>query len=142
MSVGPRGRSEGILVERLEDGLVIFDTRTDQAHSLDGAAAAVWSAADGTRTVSEIAETTGVGEVGVLAALEMLGGRDLLVTVGPLARSLGDGFDGEVRGTGDAAEAAALVPELLEPGDVVLVKASNGVGLELVCKALEARGAG
>jgi UDP-N-acetylmuramoyl-tripeptide--D-alanyl-D-alanine ligase len=69
-------------------------------------------------------------------------GVDLLVTVGPLARSMAEGFDGEVRGTADAAEAATLVPELLEPGDVVLVKASNGVGLELVCKALGARGAG
>ena len=32
-----------------------------------------------------------------------------------------------------------VVPELLAPGDVVLVKASRGVGLELVCRALGAR---
>jgi hypothetical protein len=86
MSARPQGRSEGILVERLEDGLVIFDTRTDQAHSLDAAAAAVWSAADGTRTVSEIADTTGLGEVSVLAALHELGGRDLLVDPMPVSR--------------------------------------------------------
>jgi UDP-N-acetylmuramyl pentapeptide synthase len=36
----------------------------------------------------------------------------------------------------DAGEAAALVPELLEPGDVVLVKGSRGVGLELVSESL------
>ena len=40
----------------------------------------------------------------------------------------------------DADEAAAIVPELLAPGDVVLVKASRGVGLELVCRALGGAG--
>jgi len=34
------------------------------------------------------------------------------------------------------AEAAALVPELVVPGDTVLVKASRGIGLEVVADAL------
>ena len=68
-------------------------------------------------------------------------GVDLLVTVGPLAAAMADGFDGEVHSVADAGEAAALVPELLEPGDVVLVKASRGVGLELVCRGARAQGA-
>jgi UDP-N-acetylmuramoyl-tripeptide--D-alanyl-D-alanine ligase len=61
---------------------------------------------------------------------------DVLVTVGPLAAAMADGFDGEVHSTRDAGEAAALLPDLVRPGDVVLVKASRGVGLELVCGAL------
>jgi UDP-N-acetylmuramoyl-tripeptide--D-alanyl-D-alanine ligase len=65
-------------------------------------------------------------------------GVDLLVTVGPLARSMAEGFDGAVECADNAAEAAALLPALVEPGDVVLVKASRGVGLELVCQALMA----
>jgi UDP-N-acetylmuramoyl-tripeptide--D-alanyl-D-alanine ligase len=65
-------------------------------------------------------------------------GVDVLVTVGPLAAAMGDAFDGELHAVADAGEAAALVPELLAPGDVVLVKASRGVGLELVCHALSA----
>jgi UDP-N-acetylmuramyl pentapeptide synthase len=36
-----------------------------------------------------------------------------------------------------AAEAAALVRELVEPGDTVLIKASRGVGLEVVAEALQ-----
>jgi UDP-N-acetylmuramyl pentapeptide synthase len=36
----------------------------------------------------------------------------------------------------DAAAAAALASELVGPGDVVLVKASRGVGLEVVAEAL------
>jgi UDP-N-acetylmuramoyl-tripeptide--D-alanyl-D-alanine ligase len=65
-------------------------------------------------------------------------GVDVLVTVGPLAAAMGDAYDGEIHAVSDAGEAAALVPELLEHGDVVLVKASRGVGLELVCGALGA----
>ena len=37
----------------------------------------------------------------------------------------------------DAQAAAAAVPALLEPGDTVLLKASRGVGLEVVARALE-----
>jgi UDP-N-acetylmuramyl pentapeptide synthase len=65
-------------------------------------------------------------------------GVDVLVTVGSIAAAIGDPFDGELYAVADAGEAAALVPELLEPGDVVLVKASRGVGLELVSEALVA----
>jgi UDP-N-acetylmuramoyl-tripeptide--D-alanyl-D-alanine ligase len=63
-------------------------------------------------------------------------GVDVLVAVGPLAAAMEDGFEGELHQVGDAAEAAALVPDLLRPGDIVLIKASRGVGLELVCRTL------
>ena len=72
-------------------------------------------------------------EIGAHAAQR---GVDLLVTVGPLAAAMGPAFGGTTRAVADAAEAAALVPELLEPGDTVLVKASRGVGLEAVGGAL------
>jgi UDP-N-acetylmuramoyl-tripeptide--D-alanyl-D-alanine ligase len=68
-------------------------------------------------------------------------GVDLLITVGPLAARMTDAFDGETHAVADAAEAAALVPELLAPGDTVLVKASRGVGLELVGRSLQATAA-
>ena len=63
-------------------------------------------------------------------------GVNLLVTVGPLAAAMLDAYDGEGHAVADAGEAAALVPELVEPGDTVLVKASRGVGLEVVAAAL------
>ena len=40
-------------------------------------------------------------------------GVDVLVTVGPLAAAMADRFDGEVHPVADAADAAALLPELL-----------------------------
>ncbi len=65
-------------------------------------------------------------------------GVDLLVTVGPLAAEMGVGWpDGAVRAVADARAAADLVPTLVRPGDTVLVKASRGVGLEVVGEALD-----
>ena len=66
-------------------------------------------------------------------------GIDVLVTVGPLAKAIGEDFPREVHAVENAQAAAALVPGLLADGDIVLVKASRGVGLELVCRALGAR---
>jgi UDP-N-acetylmuramoyl-tripeptide--D-alanyl-D-alanine ligase len=61
-------------------------------------------------------------------------GVDLLVTVGPRAAAMqGD------HAVADAAEAAGLLPELVEPGDTIVVKASRGVGLEVVADALTAQ---
>jgi UDP-N-acetylmuramoyl-tripeptide--D-alanyl-D-alanine ligase len=63
---------------------------------------------------------------------------DVLITVGPLAAAMTERFGGESYPVADAGEAAALLPELLAPGDAVLVKASRGVGLEVVCATLQA----
>ncbi len=76
-------------------------------------------------------------ELGELAGAA---GVDLLVTVGPLATEIADAFDGESVSVADAAEAAAIVPELLADGDLVLVKGSLGVGLKAVCDALVGAG--
>jgi UDP-N-acetylmuramoyl-tripeptide--D-alanyl-D-alanine ligase len=64
---------------------------------------------------------------------------DLLITVGPLAAAMTDTFapQNAAHSTQTAPEAAALAQQLLQPGDTVLVKASRGVGLELVCGALQ-----
>ena len=66
-------------------------------------------------------------------------GVDLLVTVGPLAAAIAERFDGELHSVPTRPTAAQVVPELLRAGDVVLVKGSRGVGLELVCRALRDR---
>jgi UDP-N-acetylmuramoyl-tripeptide--D-alanyl-D-alanine ligase len=65
-------------------------------------------------------------------------GVDVLITVGPLAARMAETFGGETHRTADAAEAAALTRELLRPGDTIVVKASRGVGLEVVAQSLQA----
>jgi UDP-N-acetylmuramoyl-tripeptide--D-alanyl-D-alanine ligase len=74
-------------------------------------------------------------EIGAYAASA---GVELLIAVGRRAAAMLDRYDGEAHAVADAAEAAALARELVGPGDVVLVKASRGVGLEVVAEALAA----
>ena len=63
-------------------------------------------------------------------------GVDVLVTVGRRAAAMVEPFGGEAYPVANATEAAALIGEILQPGDTVLVKASRGVGLEVVVEAL------
>ncbi|MDA0164849.1 UDP-N-acetylmuramoyl-tripeptide--D-alanyl-D-alanine ligase [Solirubrobacter ginsenosidimutans] len=66
-------------------------------------------------------------------------GVDVLVAVGPLSSVMPASFGGESYVAADATSAASVVAGLVAPGDVVLVKASRGIGLETVAEAL-ARG--
>jgi UDP-N-acetylmuramoyl-tripeptide--D-alanyl-D-alanine ligase len=76
-------------------------------------------------------------EVGEQAARAGVG---VLVAVGPRARTMLETFSGEAHAVADARAAASLVGELVRPGDLVLVKGSRGVGLEVVAEELTARG--
>ena len=69
-------------------------------------------------------------------------GVDVLVTVGPRAAIMLNAFDGESYAVGSAQEAAALAADLIAPGDVLLVKGSRGVGLEVVAEALAGEAGG
>jgi UDP-N-acetylmuramoyl-tripeptide--D-alanyl-D-alanine ligase len=70
---------------------------------------------------------------------------DLLVTVGPRARLIAE----EARGAGlapeavieldDSGQAIALLRQVIQPGDVVLLKGSRGVRLDVIVPALEVR---
>ncbi len=62
-------------------------------------------------------------------------GVELLLTVGPLAAEMREGFGGG-ESVPDAQAAGERARELIGPGDLVLVKGSRGVGLEAVAEAL------
>jgi UDP-N-acetylmuramoyl-tripeptide--D-alanyl-D-alanine ligase len=69
-------------------------------------------------------------------------GVDLVFCAGPRMRHLFDALDGARRGV-HAESAAALAPEVagaVRPGDVVMVKGSNGSRMALVAEALQALG--
>jgi UDP-N-acetylmuramoyl-tripeptide--D-alanyl-D-alanine ligase len=72
-------------------------------------------------------------EVGRQASARGVG---LLIAVGERAAAMTETFEGETVAVPDADAAATVVSELIEPGDTVLVKASRGVGLEIVAERL------
>ena len=74
-------------------------------------------------------------EIGHEAARQRV---DALLAVGELGRGYLDRGVAEQRWAPDAESAAAEAAELVQPGDVVLVKASRAVGLERVAEALAA----
>jgi UDP-N-acetylmuramoyl-tripeptide--D-alanyl-D-alanine ligase len=59
-------------------------------------------------------------------------GIDVLVPVGEEALGYADEFDGETHPVATPEEAGALLSELAQPGDRVLIKGSRSVGLERV----------
>jgi UDP-N-acetylmuramoyl-tripeptide--D-alanyl-D-alanine ligase len=59
-------------------------------------------------------------------------GIDVLITVGELALPIAEEFGGEAYSVGTPEEAGAVLDELAEPGDRVLVKGSRSIGLERV----------
>jgi UDP-N-acetylmuramoyl-tripeptide--D-alanyl-D-alanine ligase len=150
VGVTPRGRVEVALSaargQRIElpGGITLIDDCYNaNPMSMRAALDDLAKSADDARTVAVLGDMLELGpderrfhlEIGEHAdALRV----DVLVTVGPLAAAIGERFEGEVYPVADAGEAAALVPELLAPGDVVLVKASRGIGLELVTESLVA----
>lgn len=65
-------------------------------------------------------------------------GVSLLIAVGELADGYHAGFSGRFEHVESPEAAAALLKELIGPGDTVLVKGSRSVGLERVAEALTA----
>ena len=150
IGVKPEGRVEvafsPLRGERVElaDGTVVLNDCYNANPMSMRAALDELASAEGTRRVAVLGDMLELGpdelafheEVGREAAARDV---DLVVTVGPRAVAIGHAFDGQSYAVADAAEAATILPELLEPGDVVLVKGSRGVGLEVVAEALRER---
>ena len=114
--------------------------------AVDDLAASAWQGAPPARLVAVLGDMLELGpgerqfhlEIGECARAA---GVELLVTVGPLAAAMTERFSGAAHAVHSATEAASLLPQLVRPGDAILVKGSRGVGLELVCRALSAAGA-
>jgi UDP-N-acetylmuramoyl-tripeptide--D-alanyl-D-alanine ligase len=121
--------------------LVINDCYNANPLSMRAALADLASAPGSGRRVAVLGDMLELGpeeerhhhEIGAAAAAA---GVELLVAVGPRSRAMAEGFGGEVVLADDAAAAAQAAARVVRAGDVVLVKASRGVGLEVVAERL------
>lgn len=137
----PGGHLRGERVELADGAVVINDCYNASPLSVRAALEELSAEPASGRRVAVLGDMLELGERELELHREagrdaMAAGVELLVTVGPRAVAMLDSFDGDSYAVADADEAAALVGELLEPGDVVLVKGSRGVGLEVVAEAL------
>lgn len=132
-------------VSRLGQGVVLLDDCYNSNPVAVDAALQALELAGGGRRVAVLGDMLELGETAPAlhrAAGERAAGKaQLVVGVGPLAKELvaGAAPHAETRHFADADAAAAAVPELVRPGDAVLVKASRGVRLEKLVEALVAR---
>jgi hypothetical protein len=80
----PVARKEGLVIERLAEEVLVYDTVRDRAHCLNETAAFVWQRCDGKTTTKELARMLGkqadanVDEKLVWLALDQLGRNHLL----------------------------------------------------------------
>ena len=124
-------------------GLLINDCWNANPTSMRAALEDLVDRAEGRRTVAVLGEMAELGpeadayhrEIGALVRELSIG---VLVAVGELGRLYAEAAEGlAVTATAvDADEAARVATELVASGDVVLVKGSRVVGLELVAAAL------
>ncbi|MGH8895374.1 MAG: glutamate ligase domain-containing protein, partial [Actinomycetes bacterium] len=140
------------VTERADGVTVVNDAYNANPDSVRAALAALAAMARGRRTWAVLGEMRELGaasaaeheQVGRLARRSDV---DRLVVVGDGARAVHVGALAEGAVDGEESVVVADVPAALEvlvpavrPGDVVLVKASRGVGLERVAAALLAAG--
>jgi UDP-N-acetylmuramoyl-tripeptide--D-alanyl-D-alanine ligase len=129
-------RLRGELVELPGDAILINDSYNANPISMRAALDHLASLPAGGRRVAVLGEMRELGP-GAAAYHREIGeharrcGVELLIGVGELGREYAP--DAEVP---DAAAAAAMLAERLQPGDAVLVKGSRAVGLELVAERL------
>jgi hypothetical protein len=74
----PSARTEDLVTEQVEDGLVIYDQRNQTVHALSPEARAVWLRCDGRHSTDELAEQLRVEPAAVERALADLRASNLL----------------------------------------------------------------
>ncbi len=91
MADRPLARTESVVSEWADQDLVVYDELTHTAHSLSPAAAAVWHACDGNRSVADLARQLALAPELVERVIAELSGRGLLDD-GPAVEGVEGGF--------------------------------------------------
>lgn len=145
-SLGP-ARRRGEILRLGQDMLLIDDSYNSSPAALEAAVTTLGLMA-GRRRVAILGDMLELGPTGAFLHRDRgrsLRGRvDVVIGVGPLAKEIVIGAreagiaSALLHHFADAAAAVGGVPDILRPGDAVLVKASRGVALEAVVDAIAA----
>jgi UDP-N-acetylmuramoyl-tripeptide--D-alanyl-D-alanine ligase len=136
-------------VRRLGAEVVLLDDCYNSSPEALEAAVVALGLAPGRRRVAVLGDMLELGPTGPMlhhaAGLSLAGRVDVVVGVGALAKEVVEGArkaglsEPSLHHFAAAPDASAAVPDLLRPGDAVLVKGSRGVRLEAVVDAIVAR---
>jgi hypothetical protein len=83
----PRARVEGLITTETASDLLIYDVERNELHTLNSVAATVWRAADGSRTVMDLALDLALDSRVVEEALGKLSSAELLTGYSPVQQS-------------------------------------------------------
>ena len=139
-AVTPRAmRSE---VRRIGALTLLVDCYNANAASVEAAVTTLAAMETRGRRVAVLGTMLELGERSVAIHRETLGrvleaGVDRYILTGAFARASHGVPDDRIHRVDDVAELAARLPELVEPGDTILLKGSRGVRLERTIPALE-----
>ncbi len=112
----PLARSDELVVEELADELLVYDLKSDRAHSLSSVAARVWRECDGSTRVPAIAARLELDDQQVVEALDELARCDLLASGAQT-----DGFSRRdltvkvMKGAAVAAVGAPMIVSIIAP---------------------------
>lgn len=110
----PLARSEELIVEAVDEDLLVYDQRSDEAHSLSTPAARVWRRCDGRTDIDALSTELDLDSETVVRALAELDECGLL-DAGPVAGVTRREATTRVAKIGAAAAAAPLIYSIVSP---------------------------
>jgi UDP-N-acetylmuramoyl-tripeptide--D-alanyl-D-alanine ligase len=134
-------------IRQIQGRTVLADCYNANPASMEAALSTLISLKSGKKSIAVLGDMLELGEI-ALDAHRAIGataarlGVDLVITLGQLAKQIGEGAidagmpKDRVLEAGSHAEAAVLLKQLSRPGDVVLIKGSRGMKMEKILEAL------
>jgi UDP-N-acetylmuramoyl-tripeptide--D-alanyl-D-alanine ligase len=130
-------------LRQVQGRTVLADCYNANPASMDAALATLISLKSGGKAIAVLGDMLELGNVAVdahrtIGATAARLGVDLVITVGPLAKQVGQGAidagmpKDRVLEAGSQVEAAVLLKKLSRPGDAILIKGSRGMKMEKV----------
>jgi UDP-N-acetylmuramoyl-tripeptide--D-alanyl-D-alanine ligase len=134
-------------IRQIQGRTVLADCYNANPASMEAALSTLISLKSGKKSIAVLGDMLELGEIALdahraIGATAVRLGVDLVITLGQLAKQIGEGAidagmpKDRVLEAGSHAEAAVLLKQLSRPGDVVLIKGSRGMKMEKILEAL------
>jgi hypothetical protein len=124
----PLARTEDLVTEELDDELLVYDQRTNEAHCLGATATRVWRACDGRASSAELSKRLGLDSEMVARALEELASCQLL-DLGPAVGVTRREATAKMMKVSAAVASAPLIYSIVAPTPALAASQNFCVGM-------------